>query len=53
MDATSFASSRRRALVIAALLAAATACLPLFIKDVYVLNILVLTLMYAALSQSW
>jgi len=53
MDAASFASSRRRALLIAALLAVAAACLPLVVKDVYVLNILVLTLMYAALSQSW
>ena len=26
---------------------------PLFVKDVYVQNIMVLTLMYAALSQSW
>ena len=27
--------------------------MPLFVNDVYVQNILVLTLMYAALSQSW
>ena len=27
--------------------------MPLFVKDVYVQNIMVLTLMYAALSQSW
>ncbi|OPF94241.1 hypothetical protein I8G32_01793 [Rhodopseudomonas palustris] len=44
---------RRRDLIVAALLAAAAACAPLFIKDVYVQNIMVLTLMYAALSQGW
>ena len=44
---------RRRDLIVAALLAAAAACAPLFIKDVYVQNIMVLTLMYAALSQAW
>ena len=27
--------------------------LPLFVTDVYIQNIMVLTLMYAALSQSW
>jgi branched-chain amino acid transport system permease protein len=53
MDAVSFASDRRRALLLAALIAAAIATLPLFVTDVYVQNILVLTLMYAALSQSW
>ena len=31
----------------------AVACLPLAIQDVYLQNVLVLTLMYAALSQSW
>ncbi len=44
---------RRRDLIIAAVLAAAAACAPLFVKDVYVQNIMVLTLMYAALSQAW
>jgi len=29
------------------------ALMPLFVKDVTVQNIMVLTLMYAALSQSW
>jgi branched-chain amino acid transport system permease protein len=53
MDAAAFVQGRRRSLVIAALIAAAVATLPLFVKDVYVQNILVLTLMYAALSQSW
>ncbi|MCD0419204.1 branched-chain amino acid ABC transporter permease [Rubrivivax sp. JA1024] len=44
---------RRRDLIVAALLAVAAACAPLFVKDVYVQNIMVLTLMYAALSQAW
>ncbi|MFZ5739428.1 MAG: branched-chain amino acid ABC transporter permease [Pseudomonadota bacterium] len=44
---------RRRDLILAFLLAAAAACAPLFVKDVYVQNIMVLTLMYAALSQAW
>ncbi len=48
-----FASRRRRELVVAACLAALAALVPLFVKDVYVQNIMVLTLMYAALSQAW
>src|SRR5579872_3138826 len=48
-----FAQRRRRDLVVAALLAAIAALAPLFVKDVYIQNILILTLMYAALSQSW
>ncbi len=50
---SSFASRRRRDLIVAAILAALAACMPLVIKDVYVQNILILTLMYAALSQAW
>ena len=48
-----FAARRRRDLIIAAVLAAFTALTPLFVKDVVVQNILILTLMYAGLSQSW
>jgi branched-chain amino acid transport system permease protein len=44
---------RRRDLIVAAALAAIAAVVPLFVKDVYVQNIMVLTLMYAALSQAW
>jgi branched-chain amino acid transport system permease protein len=40
-------------LLLAVLLAAAAATLPLVVTDVYSQNILVLTLMYAALAQSW
>ncbi len=47
------ASARLREFLLAALLAAMVAALPLFVTDVYSQNILVLTLMYAALSQSW
>jgi branched-chain amino acid transport system permease protein len=45
--------ARRNNLILAICVVAAVACLPLFVKDVYVQNVLVLTLMYAALSQSW
>jgi branched-chain amino acid transport system permease protein len=50
---TSFAQRRRRDLIVAACLAGIAALVPLFVKDVYVQNIMVLTLMYAALAQSW
>lgn len=46
-------SARRNNLILAFCVAAAVACLPLVVKDVYIQNMLVLTLMYAALSQSW
>ncbi|NVN84480.1 MAG: branched-chain amino acid ABC transporter permease [Rhodopseudomonas sp.] len=49
----SFAQRRRRDLIVAFVLAALAACAPFVIKDVYVQNIMVLTLMYAALSQAW
>lgn len=44
---------RRRELVAFAILLVAFAVLPLLVKDVYAQNVIVLTLMYAALSQSW
>jgi branched-chain amino acid transport system permease protein len=50
---TSFAQRRHRDLIVAACLAGIAALVPLVVKDVYVQNIMVLTLMYAALSQSW
>jgi branched-chain amino acid transport system permease protein len=52
MDKT-FAQRRRRDLITALALAVIAALVPLFVKDVTVQNIMVLTLMYAALSQSW
>jgi branched-chain amino acid transport system permease protein len=48
-----FAHRRRRDLIVAAGLALLAALVPLYVKDVTVQNIMVLTLMYAALSQSW
>jgi branched-chain amino acid transport system permease protein len=48
-----FARRRHRELAVAGVAALAIALLPLVIHDVYLQNILVLTLMYAALSQSW
>jgi len=53
MAGSSHDSARRNNLLIAVGVAAAVACLPLVVKDVYLQNVLVLTLMYAALSQSW
>ena len=50
---TNFARSRRRDLIVAFCLAAIAAVVPLFVKDSYVQNIMVLTLMWGALSQSW
>jgi branched-chain amino acid transport system permease protein len=49
----SFHQRRRRDLFVALIFAVLAALAPLFVKDVYVQNIMVLTLMYAALSQSW
>jgi branched-chain amino acid transport system permease protein len=48
-----FTRRRRRELLTAAALAVAAALVPLFVTDVNVQNIMVLTLMYGALSQSW
>jgi len=53
MEATSFVQGRYRHVALAVLLAIIVALLPIVVKDVYVQNILILTLMYAALSQSW
>ena len=53
MAGSSHDSARRNNLILAICVAAAVACLPLVVKDVYIQNMLVLTLMYAALSQSW
>src|SRR5437660_11865510 len=51
--ASAFETRRRNQLITAAVVVAIMIALPLGIKDVYVQNILVLTVMYAALSQSW
>jgi branched-chain amino acid transport system permease protein len=52
-DAGRAGNRRTNQLIVAALVFAAVAALPLVIKDVYLLNVLILTLLYAALSQSW
>jgi branched-chain amino acid transport system permease protein len=53
MVIATFSERRRRLLFVAAALVVVAGSLPLIVHDVYVQNILVLTLMYAALSQSW
>src|SRR3954452_25600477 len=53
MNASPQARGRGIQLGVAVAVAAAVGCMPLFVRDVYLQNILVLTLMYTALSQSW
>lgn len=48
-----FTWRRRRSLIVAACVFAGLAALPYAVPDVYLQNVLVLTLLYAALSQSW
>ncbi len=50
---TDFAAARRRQLLLAALVFAIIAAAPLAVRNVYLLNVLVLTLLYAAMSQAW
>jgi branched-chain amino acid transport system permease protein len=50
---SAFEARRHRQLTIAAIVLMAMAALPLGIRDIYFQNILVLSVMYAALSQSW
>jgi branched-chain amino acid transport system permease protein len=50
---TSFVASRRRQLIVAAIVFAAIALVPRLVTDVYMMNVLILTLLFAALSQSW
>lgn len=46
-------AQRRNQLVIGALVFAALALTPFAIRDVYLQNVVILTLLYAAMSQSW
>lgn len=48
-----FHAARRRQLMTLVVLVLVISVLPLLVKDVYLQNIMVLTLMYTALSQSW
>jgi branched-chain amino acid transport system permease protein len=50
---TSFVSSRRRQLITALVVFALIALVPRLVSDVYLMNVLILTLLFAALSQSW
>ncbi|MBZ0124192.1 MAG: branched-chain amino acid ABC transporter permease, partial [Roseovarius sp.] len=50
---TAFAARRRRQLVLALVVALVVGLLPFAISDVYTMNILVLTVLFASLSQSW
>lgn len=51
--ASAFDRTRRLKLLTGLAVAASAACLPLVVTDVYTQNIIILTLLYAALSQSW
>lgn len=51
--AAGLAPRRRNQLLVAAAVFAAIALSPVLVRDVYLQNVLVLTLLYAAVSQSW
>ncbi|TXJ27407.1 MAG: branched-chain amino acid ABC transporter permease [Afipia sp.] len=50
---SAFVAARRRQLVTAFVVFALIALVPRFVSDVYMMNVLILTLLFAALSQSW
>lgn len=50
---SSFVASRRRQLLTAIAVFAVIAFVPRLVTDVYMMNVLILTLLFAALSQSW
>lgn len=50
---SSFVASRRRQLLTAVAVFAVIALVPRLVTDVYMMNVLILTLLFAALSQSW
>jgi len=50
---TTFVAGRRRQLIIAVVVFALIALVPRLVSDVYMMNVLILTLLFAALSQSW
>lgn len=50
---SSFVASRRRQLLTALAVFAVIALVPRLVTDVYMMNVLILTLLFAALSQSW
>ncbi|OJU15808.1 MAG: amino acid ABC transporter permease, partial [Afipia sp. 62-7] len=50
---TTFVAGRRRQLIVALVVFALIALVPRLVSDVYMMNVLILTLLFAALSQSW
>ena len=50
---SSFVAGRRRQLLTALAVFAVIALVPRLVTDVYMMNVLILTLLFAALSQSW
>ncbi len=50
---STFVASRRRQLITAFVVFALIALVPRLVTDVYMMNVLILTLLFAALSQSW
>lgn len=50
---SSFVAGRRRQLLTAIAVFAVIALVPRLVTDVYMMNVLILTLLFAALSQSW
>ncbi|MDO8977602.1 MAG: branched-chain amino acid ABC transporter permease [Afipia sp.] len=50
---SAFVASRRRQLITAFVVFALIALVPRLVTDVYMMNVLILTLLFAALSQSW
>ena len=50
---SAFVASLRRQLITAFVVFALIALVPRFVSDVYMMNVLILTLLFAALSQSW
>ena len=50
---THFAKARRNQLIRAAIIFAGIALVPLAIRDTYLQNVMILTLLYAAVSQCW
>lgn len=51
--AGAFEARRRNQLIVAAIVFGLIACIPLVLHDVYLQNVVILTLLYAAISQSW
>ena len=53
MSLSQIGARRRRQIVVLMIVVAGVSLLPLVVKNVYFMDVLVLTILYAALSQSW